>query len=99
MVLVMQLLIVPTSSLGLWMARRYLNPYLGFHDGVNDAVSGTVQAIGVFYGMTVGLIAVAVWNTSSAGADLVHREASAIGCVNREVRSFPDPIALNFASG
>jgi hypothetical protein len=33
----------------------------------------------VFYGITVGLIAVAVWNTNTSASDMVSREASAIG--------------------
>ena len=53
------------SLIGLFLARRFLLPRFHYSEGVNDAISGTVQAIGVFYGVTVGLIAVAVWNTSA----------------------------------
>jgi len=63
------------SLLGLFAARRYLLPRFHFGDGINDAISGTVQAIGVFYGITVGLIAVAVWNTNASAAALVSKEA------------------------
>ena len=45
------------SLLGLLTVRHFLIPRLHYHEGANDAVSGTVQAIGVFYGITVGLIA------------------------------------------
>ena len=79
------------ALLGLVLVRRYLMPHLQFHDGVNDAVSGTVQAIGVFYGITVGLIAAGVWTTYSNAGDLMSQEAVAIGSLYRDVSSLPEP--------
>ena len=79
------------SLAGLFLARRYLLPRLEFSDGINDAISGTVQAIGVFYGITVGLIAAGVWNTYSSSSDLVAREASCISSLYHDVRSLPEP--------
>lgn len=76
---------------GLVLVRRKLLPRLRFHDGVNDAVSGTVQAIGVFYGITVGLIAVSVWTNYSNASALVSSEAVAIASLYRDVSGFPEP--------
>jgi hypothetical protein len=90
--IVLVALIEIASMLGLFLARRFVNPRLTYHDGANDAVSGTVQAIGVFYGITVGLIAVAVWNANSAASDLVSGEASAIGGLYRDISGYPTPI-------
>jgi hypothetical protein len=84
---------IETISLtGLLLTRRFILPRLHYHDGTNDAVSGTVQAIGVFYGITVGLIAVGVWNTNSNASDLVSKEASAIGSLYRDVSGYPEPM-------
>ncbi len=80
------------SLIGLLIARRFLLPRFQYSEGINDAVSGTVQAIGVFYGITVGLIAVGVWNTNSAAADLVSQEASAVGGLYRDVSGLPSPL-------
>jgi Protein of unknown function (DUF4239) len=80
------------SLIGLVFVRRNLIPRLHYHDGANDAVSGTVQAIGVFYGITVGLIAVGVWNTNSNAADLVSKEAASIGALFRDVSGYPSPL-------
>src|SRR5262245_11852953 len=77
---------------GLVLVRRYLLPRLLFHDGVNDAVSGTVQAVGVFYAITVGLIAASVWTTYSNAGDLTSQEAVAIVALYRDVSSLPEPI-------
>jgi len=90
--LVLIVLIEIISFIGLILARRFLVPRLHYHDGVNDAVSGTVQAIGVFYGITVGLIAVGVWNTNSSASDLVSREATAIASLYRDVGGYPQPV-------
>ena len=89
---ILVLLIEVVSMIGLLLTRRVLIPRLTYHDGANDAVSGTVQAIGVFYGITVGLIAVAVWSTNSSASDLVSREASAIGGLYRDVGGYPSPL-------
>src|ERR1051325_11010016 len=90
--LIMVIFIESLALLGLMLVRRFLIPRLHYHDGANDAVSGTVQAIGVFYGITVGLIAVGVWNTHSNASDLVSREASAIGALYRDVSGYPSPL-------
>jgi hypothetical protein len=80
------------SLIGLFLARRFLLPRFHYSEGINDAVSGTVQAIGVFYGITVGLIAVGVWNTNAGASDLVSREASAVGGMYRDVGGLPSPL-------
>ena len=80
------------SLIGLLLARRYVLPRLRYRDKPNEAVSGTVQAIGVFYGITVGLIAVGVWTTNSEARDLVSKEASAIAMLHRDTAGYPEPI-------
>jgi hypothetical protein len=80
------------SLVGLLLARRYIIPKLHYGEGINDAVSGTVQAIGVFYGITVGLIAVAVWNTYTGASGLVSGEATSIAALYRDVNGYPSPV-------
>jgi hypothetical protein len=87
------------SIAGLLLARRYVVPRFHYSEGINDAVSGTVQAIGVFYGITVGLIAVGVWNTNSSASDLVSREASAIATLFRDVSGYPSPLREELRKG
>jgi len=90
--LIMVAFIETVSLIGLVFVRRRLIPRLHYHDGANDAVSGTVQAIGVFYGITVGLIAVGVWNTNSNASQLVSKEAAAISSLFRDVSGYPSPL-------
>jgi len=90
--IILAIFVETVSLVGLFLTRRFLLPRLRYHEGANEAVSGTVQAIGVFYGITVGLIAVGVWNTNSNASDLVSREAVAIGTLYRDVGGYPEPI-------
>src|SRR6266576_1740395 len=98
LVLLMVASIEVVSMVGLFLVRRLLIPRLRFHDGVNDAISGTVQAIGVFYGITVGLIAVGVWNTNSNASDLVSKEAASSGALYRVVSGYPEPTRTELRS-
>jgi hypothetical protein len=59
-------------------ARRFLTPRFKSHDGVNDVISGALGAIGVLYGITVGLITIDVWQRHTTAEDIVVREAAAI---------------------
>jgi Protein of unknown function (DUF4239) len=90
--LMMVVFIETLSLVGLFLARRFVVPRLHYSEGVNDAISGTVQAIGVFYGITVGLIAVGVWNTHSNASDLVSKESTNISALYRDVSGYPSPL-------
>ena len=90
--LIMMAFIEVVSLSGLFLARRFILPRIRFSEGVNDGVSGTVQAIGVFYGITVGLIAVGVWNTHSTASDVVSHEAAAVSALYRDVSVYPSPL-------
>jgi hypothetical protein len=89
---IMVAIIEAASLVGLFFTRRFVLPHLRFHAGINDAISGAVQTIGVFYGITVGLIAVGVWNTHSNAKDVVSKEAAAIGALYRDVSGYPQPV-------
>src|SRR5882672_2096640 len=90
--IILVVLIETVSIIGLFLTRRFVLPRLHYHEGANDAVSGTVQAIGVFYGITVGLIAVGVWNTNTNASDLVSKEAASISALYRDVSGYPEPL-------
>jgi Protein of unknown function (DUF4239) len=97
--LIMVAFIESVALVGLVLVRRHLIPRLQYDDGANDAVSGTVQAIGVFYGITVGLIAVGVWNTNSNASELVSKEATSISALYRDVGGYPSPLREELRKG
>ena len=90
--LIMVVFIECIALIGLLLVRHLLVPRLRYHEGTHEAVSGTVQAIGVFYGITVGLIAVAVWNTNSNASELVSKEAASIATLHRDLSGYPSPV-------
>lgn len=90
--LVMVVFIECIALTGLLLIRHLVIPKLRYHEGTHEAVSGTVQAIGVFYGITVGLIAVAVWNTNANASELVSKEAACIASLYRDITGYPSPI-------
>ena len=89
--LFMVALVEVMSLAGLFLVRRFVQPRLHYSDGVSDAVSGTVQSIGVFYGITIGLIAVGVWNNAANASTLASNEAAIIAALYRDVMSYPEP--------
>src|SRR5215204_848940 len=89
--LLMAVFIETVSVAGLVLARRFVVPRLSYKGDINEAVSGTVQAIGVFYGITVGLIAAGVWSTNATASELASKEATSIAALYRDVGGCPQP--------
>jgi Protein of unknown function (DUF4239) len=75
-----------TSIGGFEVARRFLLPRIKHNDGVNDAISGALGAIGVLYGVTVGLVAIDAWQRSTEAEHIVAQEAMAIQELYTSVR-------------
>lgn len=96
--LIMVVFVECIALIGLLLVRRFVIPRLRYHEGTHEAVSGTVQAIGVFYGITVGLIAVAVWNTNSSASELVSKEAASIATLHRDLSGYPSPMREDLRS-
>jgi hypothetical protein len=57
----------------------------------NEIVGYYLGAVCVFYGITLGLLAVAAWQTYSDVETRVGQEAAAIGALYRDFSSFPEP--------
>ncbi len=78
--------------LGLFSTRRWVKrQHLADHSH-NDIVSYFLAAITVFYGITLGLLAVATWTNYSNTQDKVDREAQVVASLYRDVNSFPEPL-------
>jgi hypothetical protein len=90
--LIMVVVIETLSLIGLFLTRHFLLPKLRYGEGTHDGISGTVQAIGVFYGITVGLIAIGVWDTKTSASDMVSKEAASIGSLYRDLGGYPSPV-------
>ena len=69
------------------LARRLYGP----PPGANDVVSYYLGAFGVFYGLTLGLIAVASWQNFTDLDRLVAEEAAALRVLDRGAGWYPPP--------
>jgi hypothetical protein len=80
------------SLLGLALVRRFVLPRLRVSGDDSDFTGAMVQAVMVFYGLAVALVAVSVWETHSGVSEVVSMEASRLGGIYRDVSGYPEPI-------
>ncbi|MES2438085.1 MAG: DUF4239 domain-containing protein [Verrucomicrobiota bacterium] len=80
------------SYLGLVLIHRLIMPRLRETEENTDFTGAMVQAVMVFYGLAVALVAVNVWETYSEVSGTVSQEASRLGGLYRDVSSYPEPI-------
>jgi hypothetical protein len=76
---------------GLQATRRWVRRVHGDRHSHNEVVGYYLGAVCVFYGITLGLLAVATWQNYSDVQTRVGQEAAAVGALYRDVSSFPDP--------
>lgn len=77
---------------GLFTTREWVRSQHREDHSHNDIVSYFLAAITVFYGITLGLLAVATWTNYSNTQDKVDREAQVVASLYRDVNSFPEPL-------
>jgi phage shock protein PspC (stress-responsive transcriptional regulator) len=77
---------------GLLLVRRAVLPRLRIRLEDSEFSGSMLQAIMVFYGLAVALIAVSVFETHSEVSAIVTLEASELGALYRDASSYPEPI-------
>src|SRR5215212_7945943 len=89
------LLIVSTfvslSVAGLFLFQRLFGRRLQLSEALNNQVIFFASIIAMFYSLTAGMIAVGVWTTYRNVENVVSAEATAIGCLYRDVTGYPEP--------
>ena len=76
---------------GLYLTRKWVRRLHLKDHSHNDIVSYFLAAVTVFYGITLGLVAVGTWNTYSEVETKVDREAQVIASLYRDVNAYPEP--------
>jgi len=76
---------------GLFATRSWVRRLHGGHS-YSDIVGFYLAAVTVFYGITLGLLAIGTWTTYSDVETRVDREATALGVLYRDIQSYPEPI-------
>jgi hypothetical protein len=79
------------NTIGVLLVRRYGGRWLGHTRGNNELIGYILAAIGVFYGLMLGLLAVSVYENAEESSAIVGREASALAALYRDVSSYPEP--------
>lgn len=76
----------------LYFTRSWAKKMHGVDRSHNDIVSFYFAGVTVFYGITLGLLAVGAWTTYSDVQGKVDHEATALGVLYRDVGAYPDPV-------
>jgi hypothetical protein len=84
-------LFVMFSWSGSIFVRPILRTFVKHRENVNDLVGYVLSCFGVFYGLLVGLLAVAAYQNFSEVEGVVSREAASLSALSRDVASYPEP--------
>jgi hypothetical protein len=85
-------LFLALSLAGLFVTRPMVRRLLGPGTHYNDLVSYFFSGIGVFYGLALGLIAVATWENYTDIDGVVGNEAAAVASFYRDLDGYPQPL-------
>jgi hypothetical protein len=74
------------------LSRPLVRRLLGASSKHNDVVSFFFASMGVFYGLAMGLIAVATWENYTQVDGVVGKEAAAVASLYRDLDGYPQPL-------
>ena len=77
---------------GTFGLRRFLHPWFHRDRRANEMVGFVLSSYSVFYGILIGLIAVAAYQNYGTVGDLVIRESSSLSALYRDLSGYPQPI-------
>jgi hypothetical protein len=82
---------VAVGLVGFYATRKWVREVHGAEHSHNEIVGFYLGAVCLFYGITLGLVAVGTWQVYSDVDNKVDEEASALAALYRDVSSFPEP--------
>jgi Protein of unknown function (DUF4239) len=82
---------VAVGLAGLFLSRGWVRRLHKIDHSHNDVVGFYLAAVTVFYGITLGLLAIGTWTTYSDVQSRIDHEATALGGLYRDVSAYPDP--------
>lgn len=77
--------------LGLYIARKTFHKKIVYGQDRNDQVAFFMSVLGVFYGITLGLVAVGTWENFESVQDKVAVEVATVGALYRDLSALPEP--------
>ena len=85
------LVFVIVGLAGLYATRGWVRRLHQVDHSHNDIVGFYLAAVTVFYGITLGLLAIGTWTTYAEVQATVEREAIALGALYRDIDAYPEP--------
>jgi hypothetical protein len=85
-------LFVGLALIGLFVTRPVVGRLLNRSSKHNDVVSYFFASMGVFYGLALGLIAIATWENYTEIDGVVSKEAAAVASFYRDLDGYPRPV-------
>jgi Protein of unknown function (DUF4239) len=85
---------IAVSVSGLYVARPIAHRVTGGTAKHNDITSYYINAVGVLYGLTLGLIAVGTWQNFSDADAKASREANSLGALYRDLDGYPTELRI-----
>ncbi|WP_309729040.1 DUF4239 domain-containing protein [Chamaesiphon sp. OTE_75_metabat_556] len=82
---------VSIGLIGQRWTRRWVKRIPGNDGRYNELINATVATVGVFFGITLGLISVGAWQEFTDISTNVNQEVSSINVLYRAVSLYPDP--------
>jgi len=83
------------SWIGAMFIRPILRAFLRKRADINDLIGYMLSCFGVFYGLLLGLLAVAAYQNFSNVETIVSKEASTLSALSRDVSAYPEPDRTN----
>ncbi|MFI9507618.1 hypothetical protein [Nocardia sp. NPDC052566] len=84
-------IIVAGTCVGVLLARPLVLKIFGPEPGQNELITMVLTVGGIFYGLLLGLVAVAGYESYSEAESVVADEAASLGTLYREVSAYPEP--------
>src|SRR6516162_10223274 len=82
---------VAICLVGFYATRQWVRRVHGEEISHNDIVGFFLGTIGLYYGITLGLVAVGTWQAYSDVDTKVDQEAAGLAALYRDVSNFPEP--------
>jgi Protein of unknown function (DUF4239) len=82
---------IAVAVIGQRLTLRWVKRVAGKDGRYNDLVSTTLATVGVFYGITLGLISVGAWQNFTDISATVNQEVAIINSLYRDVSMYPEP--------
>jgi hypothetical protein len=86
------LVFVAVTWAATFVLRRFLHPWFHRDRRANEMVGFVLSSYSVFYGILIGLIAVAAYQNFGAVGELITRETSSLAALYRDLSGYPQPI-------